>query len=257
VTVNPPDWQVSLDMPGAVSMPDPIPVTFGSTPSVFFSQGVNLMNADTNQWAYLSCATNAGSCSGNIGTGWIGGVPVRRHYRAELKDGDTMLASATKGVTIYPPSIGVKVEVPPFVLPGQTYKVKVTNTYNQWTPYTIEVRDGSGTLIGTCSVDQSTCEFTRTAGAEGASQSFTATVTYGSDVVSQTSPTKVDFTDPPPRRPTTASTSETLQDCSARPPRSATAFCSSPGPTSRTSPPVTRRTPASWHRRLVEPPSKM
>jgi hypothetical protein len=196
VTVNPPDWQVSLDMPSGVTMPDPIPVSFGSTPSVVFSQGVNLINADTNQWAWLSCATNAGSCSGNIGTGWLGGLPVRRHYRAELKDGDTTLASVTKGVTIFPPSLGVEVKVPPFVLPGQTYKVKVTNTYNQWTPYTIEVRDASGTLIGTCAVDQSTCEFTRTAGAEGASQSFTATVTYGSDVVSQTSPSKVAFTDP-------------------------------------------------------------
>ncbi len=196
VTFHPPDWQVSLDMPAAVSMPNPIPVTFGSTPLLISSRTVDVINADTGLWAYLSCATNVGSCSGNIGTGWIGGVPVRRHYRAQLMEGDTTIAAAIRAVTIYPPNLGVTVEVAPFVLPGQTYKVKVTNTYNQWTPYTIEIRDGGGTLIGMCSVDQTTCELTRTAGAEGGSQSFTATVTYGSDVVSQTSPTKVDFTDP-------------------------------------------------------------
>jgi hypothetical protein len=196
VSFDPPDWQVSLDLPAEVSMPAPIPVTFGSTPSLWSPRTVNVMNADTDQWAYLSCATNAGLCSGNIATGWIGGVPVTRHYRAQLKEGDTTLAAATKAVTIYPPNIGVTVTVSPFVLPGQTYKVKVTNIYNQWTPYTILVRDGGGTLIGMCAVDQSTCEFTRSAGAEGTSQSFTATVTYGTDIVSQTSPATVDFTDP-------------------------------------------------------------
>jgi hypothetical protein len=134
VTFDPPDWQVSLDTPAAVSMPDPIAVSFGSTPSLWSPWAVNVINADTEQWAYLSCATNAGLCSGSIGTGWIGGVPVTRHYRAQMMEGDSTIAATNRTVTIYPPNLGVKVEVPPFVLPGQTYKVKVTNSYHQWTP---------------------------------------------------------------------------------------------------------------------------
>ncbi len=195
VTFEPPDWQVSLDMPRAVTVLDPIPTTVAVTPSIASQYTADLVNADTGSYANMSCGTGAGTCSKNINTGWMTGLPVTRHYQAQMTLGATTFTSPIRTVVIYPPSIGVKVSVPPFVLPGHTYKVKVTNSYNQWTPYTIIVRDASGAMIGWCAVD-TTCEFTRTAGAEGAGQSFTATVLDGANVISESSSANVDFTDP-------------------------------------------------------------
>ena len=195
VTFEPPDWQVSLDMPDEVTVLDPIPTTMAVTPSIASQYTADLVNADSGQYVNMSCGTGAGSCSKNINTGWMTGLPVTRHYQAQMTLGATTFTSPIRTVVIYPPSIGVKVSVPPFVLPGHTYKVKVTNSYNQWTPYTIIVTDASGAMIGWCAVDI-TCEFTRTAGAEGASQNFTATITDGPNVISQSSAAKVDFTDP-------------------------------------------------------------
>jgi hypothetical protein len=195
VTFDPPNWQVSLDMPDAVTVLDPIATTMAVTPSIVSQYTADLINADTGQYANMSCGTGAGPCSRNINTGWMTGLPVTRHYQATMTLGAATFSSPVRAVVIYPPSIGVTVTVAPFVLPGHTYKVKVTNSYNQWTPYTIIVRDASGAMIGWCAVD-TTCEFTRTAGAEGASQSYTATITNGPDVISQSSPSKVDFTDP-------------------------------------------------------------
>jgi hypothetical protein len=195
VTFNPPDWQVSLDVPEAVSSPDPFLVTMGVTPRLASQFSAYLMDADIDQYADMGCNTGWAPCSRSISTGWVGS-PVTEHYQARLTMDGATFNSATKAITIYPPNFGVKVEAPPFVVPGQTYKVKVTHTYTQWAPYTIVLRDAGGTLIGYCSVNQTTCEFTRTAGAEGASESFTASVTYANDVVSQTSPTTVAFTDP-------------------------------------------------------------
>jgi hypothetical protein len=195
VTFAPPDWQVSLDMPHGVTVLDPIPTTMAVAPSIASQYTADLINADTGSYANMSCGTGAGSCSKNINTGWMTGLPVTRHYQAQMTLGTATFSSPIRTVVIYPPSIGVKVTVPPFVLPGHTYKVKVTNSYNQPTPYTIIVSDASGAMIGWCAVD-TTCEFTRTAGAEGASQNFTATITDGPSVISQSSAAKVDFTDP-------------------------------------------------------------
>ncbi len=195
VTFDPPDWQVSLDMPDGVSMPDDIPIALGTTPSIFSGHSVSLLDADTNGYAGFSCATEQ-ACSGTIPTGWFGGSPVTKHYRAELKDLNTVMASAEKTVVIYPPNIGVTVTVPSFVLPGHSYTVKVTNTYNRWTPYTIYIRDANGSVVGWCSVDSTTCEFTATAGATGSTQSFTAEVSYGSTIISKTSPARVEAADP-------------------------------------------------------------
>lgn len=195
VTFEPPDWQVSLDMPRRVTVLDPIPTTMAVTPSIASQYTADLVNADTGQYANMSCGTGDGPCSKNINTGWLTGLPVTRHYQATMTLGAATFTSPVKTVVIYPPSIGVMVTVPPFVLPGHTYKVKVTNSYNQWTPYTIIVTDASGAMIGWCAVD-TTCEFTRTAGAEGESQNFTATVFDGPNVISQSSSGKVDFTDP-------------------------------------------------------------
>ncbi|MET0604091.1 MAG: hypothetical protein ABW167_19060 [Baekduia sp.] len=195
VTFAPPDWQVSLDMPRGVTVLDPIATTMAVTPSIASQYAAYLIDADTGSYANMSCGTGAGSCSKNINTGWMTGLPVTRHYQAQMTLGATTFSSPIKTVVIYPPSIGVKVTVPPFVLPGHTYKVKVTNSYSQWTPYTIIVTDASGAMIGWCAVD-TTCEFTRTAGAEGASQNFTATITDGPNVISQNSSGKVDFIDP-------------------------------------------------------------
>jgi hypothetical protein len=196
VTFNPVDWQVSLDMPRGVTMPDVIPASVTVSPVTTGGPATVLTDADTLTHPYpgINCATWQGLCSTEINTGWWG-VPVVQHYRAEMMYSGNTVASDSKTVTIYPPSIGVTVVVPPFVLPGHSYTLKITNSYNQWTPYTIVVRDASGSAVGTCAVN-ATCEFTLTAGSEGDSQSFTASVVFGSDVVSQSSPTKVDFTDP-------------------------------------------------------------
>jgi hypothetical protein len=198
VTFNPVDWQVSLDMPSGVSMPDAIPATVSVSPVTPGGPSAVLIDADTLNYPFpgINCATWQGLCSGNVSTGWFGAVPVVKNYRAEMLDGTTTVAADTKTVTIYPPSIGPTLTVPSFVLPDHTYTVKITNSYNQWTPYTIELRDGNGNVVGTCTVDQATCQFTFTAGAEGSDQSFTAAVTYAGTTLSQTSPVKVTATDP-------------------------------------------------------------
>jgi hypothetical protein len=195
ITFHPPDWHVDLDMPSAVSAPDPIPATLSVTPALSSPRSANLLNADNNQWTGFSCPTLSGVCEGAVDSWWVS-VPTERHFRAELVDGATVLSHAERTVTVYPPNIGVTISVPPAVGPGHSYTVRVTNTYNRWTPYTIIVRDGNGNVVGWCGVDAATCEFTATAGATGTTQSFTAEVASGSTIISKTSPAKVEAADP-------------------------------------------------------------
>ena len=195
ITFHSPDWNVDLDMPSGVSAPDPIPAKLSITPALWSPRSANLLNADNNQWTGLGCPTLSGVCEGTVDSWWVS-EPTERHFRAELKDGATVLSQAERTVTVYPPNIGVTITVPSTVGPGQSYTVRVNNTYNRWTPYTIIVRDGNGNVVGWCGVDAATCEFTATAGATGTTQSFTAEVANGSTIISKTSPAKVEAADP-------------------------------------------------------------
>ena len=78
VTFNPPAWEVGLDMPDEVEMPDPIPATLSTQPKLASTHSVDLINADNNQYANLSCATGADPCSGDVNTGWLGALPAWR-----------------------------------------------------------------------------------------------------------------------------------------------------------------------------------
>jgi hypothetical protein len=101
VTFAPPDWQVSLDMPDEVTVLDPIATTMAVTPSIASQYTADLINADTGSYANMSCGTGAGPCSKNINTGWMTGLPVTRHYQAQMTLGTTTFSSPIRTVVIF------------------------------------------------------------------------------------------------------------------------------------------------------------
>jgi hypothetical protein len=201
VTFVPPSWGVALNLSGgegvtSVTMPAPAPLSVSVTPQISSPYWLGVYDADTGEYAGLSCRTDGGVCTGQLDGGWHDHHPITKHYVAKLLDGGTVIASNSLTVDFSPPAFGLAIAAPSLVRPHSPVHVEVTNVNHHTAPERIIIRNADNQFIGGCGIEDEICAITDWSGDAGSIQGYYAQIGSGAGTMAQTPVTRVWTIDP-------------------------------------------------------------